>query len=66
MLIPYGPKSVCQCTGNIVLLAQNLQELVLRYFSPFFLRMQLHPHEIPEGTEDPLETAGTCEKYFVV
>ena len=64
-------------TGNIVLLAQNLVDrnwqAVLRYFSPllFFalgvamaecIRM-----EIPEGTEDPLETAGTCDRNtFVV
>ena len=54
-------------TGNIVLLAQNLVDrnwqAALRYFSPllfFALGVAMDPHEIPEGTENPLEAAGTC------
>lgn len=56
-------------TGNIVLLAQNLVDrnwqAALRYFPRYCFctgcgNGGMHPHEIPEGTENPLEAAGTC------
>lgn len=74
MLIPICTgESVCQCTDRQYRAAgtesgrQELAGGTSLFFSITVLRIgsgngRMHPHEIPEGTEDPLETAGTCDR----
>lgn len=74
----YRGKVICQCTDRQYRAAgtesgrQELAGGTSLFFSITVLRIgsgngRMHPYEIPEGTEDPLETAGTCDRNtFVV